>query len=84
MNRSNVETIIQELARDNFNLYSDDYQIKNNEATSEAMETAQDLGIRYFEHRNENEIERDDSLNITKIDYVDFVMDAFSVWVQNQ
>ena len=84
MEKSNVEQIIQELATQNFNMYNESYPIENNLATDEATENAQELAISYFEHRNESEIVRDNNLSITKIDYIDFVMSAFSTWVQEE
>lgn len=82
MKKNNVETIVRELASENFNLYPESYPIENGIATDEASENAQDLGSRYFEVRTENEIERDQELGITEIDYVEWVMEEFGAWVQ--
>jgi hypothetical protein len=84
MQKENVQQIIMEYARENFNAYPESYPIEEGLSTSEAMENAQDLGKNYFEHRNEIEVERDDALDITEIDYVEFVKAAFEDWVQNQ
>lgn len=84
MGKQQIEQIIKDLARDNFNLYSEQYELKNGLATSEATETAQDLAINYYDNRTNEEIERDEDENITQIDYVNFVMAEFETWVQKQ
>jgi hypothetical protein len=79
MKTENVKQTIQELFRQNFNLYPASYPLtESGLATNEASETVADVAKAYFEHRNESEIERDENLGITMIDYVDWCMDEFS------
>ncbi len=73
---------VAELATQNFNLYPEDYEIKDGLATNDASEAAQDLAISYFNNREDLEIEQENELDITQIDYVEAVMTAFSEWVQ--
>jgi hypothetical protein len=84
MKKSNVEQIIKELAMNNFNLYSGSYPLKNGLATEEATMSVQDLGISYYNNREESEFERDEELGITQIDYVDWCMDSFATWIEKQ
>lgn len=84
MNKSNVEQIVQEVATENFNLYPEDYPIENGVISSEVAEFVQDLAINYYENRTELDAKRDEVAEVTKIDYVDFVMAAFSTWVQEK
>lgn len=83
MNKQNVKQTIQELAGQNFNLYPEMYKPVNGLATEESILTAQQVAISYWEHREEDEIERDEDLGITKIDYVDWVMAEYETYVQN-
>jgi len=84
MKKQNVETVLRELANQNFNAYPEDYPRTEGEATDEATERAQDLALDYWENRNEHEIKRDDNLAVSKIDYVEWVCAEFSEWVQEQ
>lgn len=83
MTNSNVSQIIEDLAIENFNLYSENYPLTNDGlATNEASENVADLAKSYFESRNEVEIERDNQLGIDLSDYVDYCMSAFSKYLQ--
>jgi len=84
MNKENVEQIIKELANDNFRMYPESYHLDDNLATNEASENVQELGISYFQHRNEHEIERDEELNISQIDYVEWCMEEFSNLIEEK
>lgn len=84
MNQQNAKQIIQELARANFNMYPHSYPLVDGLATEEATINAQELAIGYHDNRTEIDAERDEELGITKIDYVDWVMEEFSTWVQNE
>jgi len=79
MKTANVESIVKDLAYDNFNMYPESYPLnENGTATDEASMAVQDLASNYFDNRQEAEIERDEDLGITKIDYVEWCMNAFS------
>lgn len=84
MNTQNVKQIIQELARQNFALYPESYPLENSLSTNEATINAQELAIAYWDNRLETEEERDEALNISKIDYVNWVMEEYETFVQNQ
>ena len=82
MKTENVQSIIRELAHDNFNMYPECYQLnEDGTATDEAAMTVQDLALNYFNNRQNAEIERDEKLGITEIDYVNWCMDAFSDYI---
>lgn len=82
MKTQNIEQIIKESARRNFNLYPDCYHLENELSTEEATISAQELAISYWEHREEDEIERDEKFNISKIDYVEWVMQEFANFIE--
>ena len=84
MKNENVKQIIQELARQNFNLYPESYPLENGLSTDEATTTAQEVAIGYWDNRNETEIERDEELSITKIDYVNWVMAEYESFIQEK
>ena len=84
MKKQNVEQIIKELANQNFNLYPESYPRLDGLATNDATENAQDLAAGYFDNREELDKTRDEELEITKIDYVDWVCEEFGKWVQEQ
>lgn len=91
MNRQNIETIIRDLFRQNFNLYPESYPLtteyvnsmipnKKGEllVTDEAAINAQEAAVGYWNNRNEDEIERDEKAGVTEIDYVEWVMAELS------
>jgi hypothetical protein len=91
MTKKNIEQIIREMFRQNFSLYPESYplttgpvnnQIKNEGGdllvTDEAVINAQDVAKGYWSVRNEDEIERDERVGVTEIDYVDWVMAELS------
>jgi len=78
MKTADVESIVKELAYDNFNMYPKSYPLKNGAATDEASMAVQDLASNYFDNRQKAEIERDEELGITEIDYVEWCMSALS------
>jgi len=78
-----IKKNVMRSAEDNFYENSDDYSIVNGKATLEAIKKAQELATRYYEHRNDDRIKRDTELGITKKDYIDWVMSAFSDYVSN-
>lgn len=82
MQKQNVEQIIRDLATANFNLYPEDYEIKDGLSTDEATTNAQELANSYWDQREEAEIERDENLDIIKTDYQDWVMSAYESYVQ--
>lgn len=84
MNTQNVKQIIQELARQNFRMYPASYPIVDGLATDDAAINAQEVAIGYYDNRTELDRERDEELGITKIDYVEWVMEEFSTYVQNE
>lgn len=84
MKKQNVEVIVRELARQNFNLYPESYPIEDGLATNEATENAQDLAKNYWDNRTELDEERDNGCGVSKIDYVEWVCAEFSDWVQEE
>lgn len=74
-----IKERIKDLWKENYHHYIDDYQINGDGIyTTEAIEVAQDVAISYFENRTEYEINRDTELDVSQVDYVDFVMEAMS------
>lgn len=84
MQKQNIETIVKEYATENFNLYPESYPLVDGLLSEEGALNYQDLAVNYWDHRNESEVERDNALDITKIDYVDWVGEAISTWIQEQ
>ena len=79
MKKDNVEQIIRELFRQNFNLYPESYPMHDDgRATNEASENVADVAKGYYANRTEDEVLRDEELNITEIDYVEWCMEEFS------
>ncbi len=84
MKTENVQSIIRDLAYDNFNMYHECYPLnEDGTATDEASMAIQDLASNYFDNRQEAEIERDEALGITEIDYVDWCLNVFSNHIAN-
>jgi hypothetical protein len=82
MKKQNVEQIIKELFRQNYNLYPESYPLnENGEAENEASENVADVAKGYYANRTESEIERDEQLGITEIDYVEWCMAEFSAQI---
>lgn len=82
MQKQNVEQIIRDLAKANFNLYPENFEIDNMLSTEMATLEAQELSNMYWDNRTDNEIKRDDNLGIIKTDYQDWVMAAYETYVQ--
>lgn len=79
MQKQNIEQIIRELFRANFNLYPEHYQLTEAGLMSEDGTTqAQEVAKGYWAERNEDEIERDEKAGVTEIDYVEWVMAELS------
>lgn len=72
MQKSNVETIIKELAKENARLYPESYPIENGEFTNEACTNFCELAKQYFDNRTEEEIERDETCSTFPIDLEDY------------
>lgn len=83
MDKERIKTAVQELARQNFRLYSEDYEIIDLQASAEAIENVKELAINYFENDTEQEAKENAELGIDKSDYVDWVMDEFDKYVQD-
>ena len=66
MNRQNIQQIIRDLFKDNFNAYPDDYSISNNQ---QARLNARITAREYWENRTAEEIERDKNAGVTRHDY---------------
>lgn len=82
MKLENVQSIIRELAYDNFRMYPQCYPLnEDGTATDEASMAVEDLALNYFDHRQDAEIERDEELGITEVDYVEWCMAAFSGYI---
>lgn len=86
MKTSNVEQIIKELFKANYNLYPESYPLNEDGDAfeNEASETAADVAKGYYANRNESEIERDENLGITEIDYVEWCMQELSNQFENE
>jgi hypothetical protein len=79
MNKENVEQLIKQLTRECINAYPDAYPVNiDGTATDVASMAVADIASSYWENRNENEIERDENLNITESDYVEWCLETFS------
>ncbi len=79
MNRQNIQQIIRELFRANFNLYPEHYPLTETGLLSEeGTLKAQEVAKGYWVERNEDEIERDEKAGVTEIDYVEWVMAELS------
>lgn len=79
MNRQNIEQIIRELFRQNFNLYPELYPIaEDGLMTEEGTTNAQGAAKGYWDMRTEDEAERDEKSGVTQIDYVEWVMAELS------
>lgn len=79
MNKQDIEQIIRELFRQNFNLYPASYPLtEDGLMTEEGTTNAQDVAKGYWAERNDDEIERDEKVGVTEIDYVDWVMAELS------
>lgn len=75
MNKQNIEQIIRELFRQNFNLYPELYPLTEDGLMSdEGTTNAQDVAKGYWDMRTEDEAERDEKAGVTEIDYVEWVM----------
>lgn len=95
MNKRNVETIIKDLFSQNYTSYEENYPLEEvfpdfiNTgskysyfiATEEATTNVQNTAINYFENRSKEEIERDEQLGITQIDYVEWCMEKFATLI---
>jgi hypothetical protein len=94
--KSNVEQIIKKLFAENYKTYPESYPLTtgyvNNSmpnpegellATDEAVMNVQDVAKMYYENRAEQEIDRDEKLGITEIDYVKWCMEEFGKQILN-
>lgn len=79
MNRQNIQQIIRELFKQNFNAYPEHYPLTNTGLMSEeGTVNAQEIAKTYWDVRNEDELERDEKAGVTEIDYVEWVMAELS------
>jgi hypothetical protein len=79
MEKKDVEQLIKELTRDCVKAYPEAYPINlNGTATDVASMGVADIASSMFAERNVIEIKRDENLNITESDYVEWSMQAFS------
>ena len=70
-----IRNIIQDLAKENFSLYPENYPHIEGEFTEEAKESMNDLAVGYWENRNEEEVLRDEKNEITLKDYFIWIRD---------
>jgi hypothetical protein len=77
MDKNNVSRIIIDQASQNITLYPDSYPIEGDRLSYEGTLNLLSLAQSYWDTRNETEIQRDDTLNITLEDYVNWVGEAF-------
>lgn len=79
MNKQNIEQLIRDLFRQNFNAYPESYPLTDDGLMSEEGTTeAQEVAKGYWAVRTEDEIERDEKVGVTEIDYVEWVMAELS------
>lgn len=79
MNKENVKQIVQELFRENIRLYPESYPLnEDGTATNEASEAVGNWAESIYKNRVEFDIERDQTLGVTQIDYVEWAFEAFS------
>ncbi len=78
--KENVKQAVQELARENFNLYKEDYI----NSLTDALEVLKNLSEGYFENRNEGEVKEQNSLSIDLEDYKRWVSWEFCSWLNEQ
>lgn len=78
MNIDNVKQIIQELARENYRLYSDGFSFysEGGPLSNAEISLAGSVAEGYWHNRQESEIERDEELEITVMDYRFWVIQA--------
>jgi len=69
MQRENIETIIRELFRQNYNAYPDSYH----DTVAGSINTALDTAKGYWDYRDETEIERDTQVGVALTDYENWV-----------
>ena len=82
--KKEIEKIIKNIATERFNLYPEDYPLlKGLDLLGEEHRTSRlrDLALCLYEDRNEVEIERDEKAGITKVDYIDNVIQAHTAWM---
>jgi hypothetical protein len=86
MKKENIKQIIQDSARENFNSYSNDYPIRtiDNIPAKEAYENACQLAISYYEIRDDEEVNRDQQLEISMQDYINWVQLELGNWAENK
>jgi hypothetical protein len=78
MQKENVEQIIRELFRENLRLYPESYPLTNQGgATQEASESVEGVASGYWDNRDELEVQRDQKLAITRVDYLEWCMNEF-------
>lgn len=88
MDKQRTKQAIQDLFKDNLNLYPEDYPLEmvNGEylASNEASEMASDVAESYWEHRQEHEVERDEKNNVELIDYVEWCLAELTCWIEDK
>ncbi len=76
-NYQNIETIIRNLANENFSHYPESYNFNpDGTMTDDCAENLGSLANFYYEHRTEYEIERDKNANVHLEDYLNIVTNA--------
>lgn len=71
MNKGNIESIVDQLARENGQLYPDSYTFNpKGDFTPRAVESIRGLAESYWESRNPEEITRDFNAGVTPADYL--------------
>jgi hypothetical protein len=75
MQKSNIETIIKELATYNAEAYPESYPF-HVEGKSEACTGIESLANAYFDNRTEGEVERDEAAGVTIEDYTRWCNEA--------
>ena len=84
--RENIQNIIRDLASENFTLYPECYPVEDREPTEECLEALNILAESYWDHRLEEEIERDSNAvggEVTLEDYKNWVLSKFESYIES-
>lgn len=81
MDYNPVKRVIQELFRDNLQLYPEYYPLNNLE---QSHIVAKQVAQGYWKNRTDEEIERDTAEEITEADYIEFCYAELDEWIEEQ
>jgi hypothetical protein len=85
MTRETVEQTVQELAKGSFNSHPEDYELdENNLCTNECAENILGLAKAYYDTRTDEEVERDEQLEISLENYASWCQLAFTSYLEGK